>query len=198
MKSLSKIFFFVFVIIIFFANQYKAFSQDSLASLNTRSNVRSFVSVQGTYVRHLGEFSSTWSHTTGVYVSYGLQFPGNYILNFKSGYLTLHNRDGINFPENSGSTIVPLLVGGKYFFDLNRVQPYLSFNNGINLIFQKVDLNGQRDEKTLVKYYWQAGIGSFVRIYKNLKLDLSVNLNSHFYQDDAMMTGFEYMIGIQY
>jgi hypothetical protein len=41
-------------------------------------------------------------------------------------------------------------------------------------------------------------MGTYIDLHKNLKLDLSVNINSHFYEDDAMMTGFEYMIGLQY
>lgn len=196
MKSLYKIILF-FILIITLNFQY-SFGQDSLKKTDKKSETSSFFSLQGTYVRHLGNFGNVWSHTTGIYAIYGISYPSNYVLNFKTGYLTLHNKKGINFPENSGSTIIPLVIGGKYLFDLKIAQPYISFNNGINIISQKVNLNGEKEEKTLVKYYWQTGAGTYVNLYKNLKLDLSVNLNSHFYQDDAMMTGFEYNLGMEY
>jgi hypothetical protein len=196
MNSLCKII--LFVILILTLNVQYSIGQDSLKKTESKSETSSFFSVQGTYVRHLGNFGNVWSHTTGIYAIYGIQYPSNYILNFKTGYLTLHNKKNINFPENSGSTIIPFIVGGKYFFNLGIIKPYFSFNNGVNIIFQKFNLNGESEEKTMQKYYWQAGMGTYIDLHKNLKLDLSVNINSHFYEDDAMMTGFEYMIGLQY
>lgn len=195
MRGIYKI---LFILIIFITGFQYSFAQDSLTKVSSVSDVKTFIAIQGTYVRHLGHFSDAWAYTTGVYLNYGFYFPGNYILNLKSGYLSVHNRKGTNFPANSGATIIPIVVGGKYFFDLGRVRPYLSFNNGGNIIFQKVDFEGQSDEKSMFKYYWQAGAGTYIKISDKLKLDVSVNLNSHFYEDANMMTGFEYMIGLEY
>lgn len=176
-------------------------SQDSLKKISPkseRSDVHSFISLQGTYVRHLGHFSDVWSYTTGAYAGYNFYFPGNYVLSLKTGYLKVHNREGTSFPANSGANIVPLIIGGKYLFNLGNIKPYLSFNNGGNLIFQKVDFEGEKDEKSMFKYYWQAGAGALINLSDKMKIDVSANLNSHFYQDTDMMTGLEYMVGLEY
>ena len=76
--------------------------------------------------------------------------------------------------------------------------PFVQFINGINLVFQNADLDGQPNEKTLVKYAWQVGFGLTINLLGNLNVDASVNYQSNFYETDAMNTGFEYAFGIGY
>jgi outer membrane autotransporter protein len=69
---------------------------------------------------------------------------------------------------------------------------------GLNLIFESDNLVGENEDKNLVKFAWQVGLGFTVNIISNISLDAGVNYQSNFYDDDAMNTGFEYAFGIGY
>jgi hypothetical protein len=56
----------------------------------------------------------------------------------------------------------------------------------------------------LFKYFWQVGIGGTFIVTENININLGLNYNSAFYENDkelygaegAMMTGFEYSVGL--
>ena len=170
--------------------------------------------VQGLYIRTLGNFNEVWSSGTGAYVNYGMYFPDHNTLNFQVGYLDYKLADDLD-SLNGSFNVIPLLIGGKYFFADSRFMPYVSFMNGINIISQTIafhveeifdeegnliDEEIQFDESSpdtrLVRYAFQVGLGIMINIVSSLNLDLEVKYNSHFYQTEAMNTGFEYGFGI--
>jgi opacity protein-like surface antigen len=170
--------------------------------------------VQGLYIRTLGNFNEVWSSGAGVYVNYGMFFPDHNTLNFQTGYIDYKLNDGLDSQDES-LTVIPLLIGGKYFFTDSRFMPYVSFMNGINIINQTVgfyveeilDEDGHvieeevhieeiTDNARIVRYAWQVGLGVMINIVSSLNVDLAVKYNSHFYQHEAMNTGFEYGFGI--
>ncbi|MGB5893175.1 MAG: hypothetical protein WBG58_03285 [Ignavibacteriaceae bacterium] len=170
--------------------------------------------VQGLYIRTLGNFNQVWSSGTGAYVNYGMFFPDHNTLNFQIGYIDYKLRDGLDSPDGSLS-VIPILIGGKYFFTDSRFMPYFSFMNGINilnqtfafyveeifdeegnLIDENIHIDDTSGDETLVRYAFQVGIGIMINIVSNLNVDLAVKYNSHFYQHEAMNTGFEYGFGL--
>jgi len=161
--------------------------------------------VQGLYIRTLGNFNKVWSSGTGVYVNYGMFFPDHNTLNFQTGYIDYKLNDGLDSQEGS-LTVIPLLIGGKYFFTDSRFMPYVSFMNGINIISQTIAFYVDEEENIhfddssgdtrLVRYAFQVGFGIMINIVGSLNLDLAVKYNSHFYQHEAMNTGFEYGFGL--
>ncbi|MGB5848654.1 MAG: hypothetical protein WBH40_09220 [Ignavibacteriaceae bacterium] len=170
--------------------------------------------VQGLYIRTLGNFNKVWSSGTGVYVNYGMFFPDHNTLNFQTGYIDYKLNDGLDSQDES-LTVIPLLIGGKYFFSDSRFMPYISFMNGINilnqtvgfyveeifdeegnLIDEEIHIDDTKGDETLVRYAFQVGLGIMINIVSSLNLDLAVKYNSHFYQHEAMNTGFEYGFGI--
>ncbi|MBP8976150.1 MAG: hypothetical protein KBG83_05470, partial [Bacteroidetes bacterium] len=68
----------------------------------------------------------------------------------------------------------------------------------LNVIFQNTELDGTKRNNNMVKYHWQIGIGSIVMFNKKVGMDLSANYNNSFYKIEAMMTGFEYRLGVVY
>ena len=157
--------------------------------------------LEGTYIRNLGNFSSTWDNAAGGYLTYGMAFPEHNLLMFRIGFLSnsLNNNLADSADYNEASlTIMPIEIGGRYYFTNTRFMPFVQFINGINLVFQNADLDGQPNEKTLVKYAWQVGFGLTINLLGNLNVDASVNYQSNFYETDAMNTGFEYAFGIGY
>jgi len=172
------------------------------------------VIVQGIYIRTLGNFNKVWSSGTGVYVNYGMFFPDHNTLNFQVGYIEYNLQDDLD-PQLGSLTIIPILIGGKYFFTDSRFMPYVSFMNGINIINQTVgfyveeilDEDGHvideevhieeiTDNSRIVRYAFQVGLGIMINIVSSLNIDLAVKYNSHFYQTEAMNTGFEYGFGL--
>ena len=161
--------------------------------------------VQGLYLRSLGNFGEVWANATGGYVGYGMFFARHNTLNFQVGYLHYKLKDGL---ENDAAdlSVIPLLIGGRYFFIDARFMPYITFMNGINIISQTIGFHVDEEEnihfddesgdETLVRYAWQVGFGIMINIVSSLNVDLAVKYNSHFYHTEAMNTGFEYGFGI--
>jgi hypothetical protein len=174
-----------FLLIIFSANLYS----QSQKYLSNR------ITVEGIYKRNLGNFSDIWSNATGGYISYGIAFPEHNLLIFRSGVIVNNLRDGVDY-QDASSTVIPIHIGGRYYFIDDRFMPFVSFMNGLNLVFENTNLEGIKEDRTLVKYAWEVGFGLSVNVVSNLIFDITVNYNSHFYTTEAMMTGFTYNFGI--
>ncbi len=165
--------------------------------------------VQGLYIRTLGNFNKVWTSGSGGYVSYGMFFPDHNTLNFQIGYIDYELQEDLD-SLNGSLYVIPLLIGGKYFFIDSRFMPYFSFMNGINIINQTISFEVEVDEEgneniliddtlgdeTLVRYAWQVAMGIMINVVGGLNLDLAVKYNAHFYQHEAMNTGFEYGFGL--
>lgn len=153
------------------------------------------IMLEGTYVRNLGNYSEVWSKATGGYIGYSVAFPEHNSLIIRTGFISNSMKDGVDY-QDASSTIIPLEIGGRYYFTDSRLMPFFQFINGLNLIFENTNLEGIKEDKTLVKYAWQVGFGVTINLIKNLNIDLGANYQSNFYQHEAMNTGFEYAVGI--
>jgi hypothetical protein len=159
------------------------------------SYLKNKIIVEGLYLRNLGNFSSVWENASGGYISYGFAFPEKNYLMFRIGYINNKLKDDVEYTDAS-LTIVPLEIGGRYYFTDTRFMPFVQFINGLNIISENTNLEGEKKDETLVRYAWQAGLGLTINIISFLSIDLSANYQSNFYQHDAMNTGFEYTVGI--
>ena len=160
-----------------------------------------FLSVYGVYTKNLSDFKSIFPNSAGAYATYSLYFPTQFSLDIRTGYIQQSTTDST---ASFSQTIIPFHIGGRYFFtDFttgSRINPYVSFMNGYNLIIEDVKENTILDTNSSMKgrYEFQVGVG--VRFFptKKLMLDFNANYNNNFYQTDAMLTGFEYNLGIGY
>jgi hypothetical protein len=153
-----------------------------------------FLEAEYSYTRHLGEYGNIWGNSQSGTVSFGKKYNEHYMLYFKTGYSqTADWEDG-----KEGNSMIPLLIGGKYYFDLGTFTPYFNFSNGVNVISQKYDNFGSQTDDMLVKYAWQLGTGAYVFFTKTFALNATVSYNSSFYYIDAQMTGFVYTGGLTY
>lgn len=158
--------------------------------------------VQGNYLRNLGTFGQVWSQAAGGYLGYGIYFPEHNLLMFRTGFMSHTLRSD---EQTDGSlSVVPLQIGGRYYFTNTAFMPFFQFMNGFNIVFENVNLIGEKKDRTLLRYFWQVGTGVTVGLSESLNIDLSLNYNSAFYDNDkelyheagAMMNGFEYSLGI--
>jgi len=161
----------------------------------SESYLKNRIIVEGLYIRNLGNFSGVWESAAGAYVGYAIAFPDHNLLMMRTGFISNSLKDEVGY-ENASSTIIPFEIGGRYYFFDDRFMPFVQFMNGLNLVFENTNLEGENEDKTLVKYAWQVGFGLTVNVMSNLSLDIGVNYQSNFYQHDAMNTGFEYAVGV--
>ena len=169
----------------------------TFSHINAQSDsyLKNRIIVEGMYLRNLGNFSDVWANASGGYISYGIAFPEHNLLIFRLGYINNKLKDGVEYNDASLS-IIPIEIGGRYYFTNNRFMPFVQFMNGLNLISENTNLEGEKKDETLVRYAWQVGFGLTTNIINILSFDLAVNYQSNFYQHDAMNTGFEYTVGI--
>jgi len=151
--------------------------------------------VEGFYIRNLGNFGDFWTNAFGGYVGYSIAFPDHNLLIMRTGFI--NNNYEFNVEEAS-LTMIPIEIGGRYYFFDDRFMPFIQFMNGLNLVFENTNLEGESIDKTMVKYAWEVGFGVTVNVISSLSLNIGVNYQSNFYQHDAMNTGFEYAFGIGY
>jgi opacity protein-like surface antigen len=151
--------------------------------------------LDGVYTRHLGEFGDVWASNSGVTVSYGIAFPEHNLLVFRTGYLSSTLADSVAYPD-AKLDVIPLHVGGRYYFLTDRVMPFAAFMTGMNVIFENTGLEGEKVDRTHAKFAWELGFGATVNVAGNIAIDASASYNSHFYTHEAMATGFAYTVGV--
>ena len=159
--------------------------------------------VEGFYIRNLGNFGDVWTNASGGYIGYSIALPEHNLLMMRTGFINNELDDDLKLQEDvafsdASLTIIPIEIGGRYYFFDDRFMPFVQFMNGLNLVFENTNLEGESEDKTMLKYAWQIGFGLTVNIISNLSLDIGVNYQSNFYQHDATNTGFEYAFGIGY
>jgi hypothetical protein len=169
----------------------------------SESYLKNRILLEGLYIRNLGNFGDVWSNATGGYIGYSIAFPDHNLLMMRTGFINNKLKDDLNTQEDlsykdASLTMIPIEIGGRYYFINNMFMPFVQFMNGLNIVFENTNLEGQSEDKTMVKYAWQIGFGLTINIMDALSVDAGVNYQSNFYQHDAMNTGFEYAFGIGY
>ena len=176
------------ILVLFTGTLFNGFSQ-------SEKYLKNRIILEGIYVRNLGNFSEVWSKATGGYIGYSIAFPEHNLLMMRTGFISNSLKDGIDY-QGATSTILPLEIGGRYYFINGRFMPFVQFMNGINILFENTNLEGEKENKTLVKYAWQVGFGITINLIENLNIDIGANYQSNFYKTEAMNTGFKYAFGI--
>jgi opacity protein-like surface antigen len=177
----------ILTILISTGSLYTGFAQSD-------SFLKNRIFAEGLYIRNLGEFGSVWSNAAGGYLGYGIAFPEHNYLMLRSGVISNKLKDDVNF-EDANMTMIPVELGGRYYFNDNILMPFVQFMTGLNLVFESENLVGENENTTLVKYTWQVGLGLTINILSNISMDVGVNYQSNFFDNEAMNTGFEYNAG---
>jgi opacity protein-like surface antigen len=159
-------------------------------------SLRSFVLVQGFYTRALGSVGEAFPSAAGGYLGYGLHFPDPYVLMMSAGFS--------GYTANESSTgdqtlwAIHFLVGPRYYFATDAYMPYLFLNVGLNIVREESTDPHLSSSRTRGHFAWQIGLGFQVAVAGPVSVDLQAKYNAHFLYHEAMMTGFEYGVGICY
>ena len=176
------------ILLLFIGTSFNGFAQ-------SEKYLKNRIMLEGMYVRNLGNFGEVWSNAAGGYIGYSIAFPEHDLLMMRTGFINNSLKDGADY-QDASSTIIPLEIGGRYYFIDSRFMPFVQFMNGINILFENTNLEGEKEDKTLVKYAWQVGFGITINLIENLSIDVGANYQSNFYKTEAMNTGFKYAFGI--
>jgi hypothetical protein len=127
--------------------------------------------VEGFYIRNLGNFGNVWSNATGGYLGYSIAFPEHNLLMMRIGLISNKLQADVSY-EDASLTMIPIEIGGRYYFFDDRFMPFIQFMNGLNLVFENTNLEGESTDKTMVKYAWQVGFGLTINMISSLSLDI--------------------------
>lgn len=163
---------------------------------NETEVLKNMVVVYGSYTRNLGEFGKAWENSFGVNLSYGYRKSDKLLVTINTGFGYFNSKK--NLYDDASISLLPLHAGLRYTFNFGNIFPYLSFVNGVNILFTNTVLDGIKNNDILIRYHWQIGIGTIITATRKFGFDFNLNYNSSFYRSDIMMTGFEYNIGLLY
>lgn len=182
------------IVIILILMSSQAYSQDKFVKEVLDYTVNS-VTVQGVYIQNLSDYHFVFPGYYGGYVSFSKLFKSRFSIDIRTGYWNATKEDTT---QNYSSSVIPVHIGGRYYFTNTRLKPYISFMNGINIINEDIPPNSTLDtaKGVRVRYAFQVGTGIKYFFTKELYLDVNANYNNSFYHTTAMMTGWEYNAGI--
>ena len=171
----------------------------------------SYVSIKGSGINTIGHFSEAWESGSAFYISYGNVYASQWSLIFQTGYINFKENSEFGYTADSDPkfTIIPLQVGGRYYFLLDWIRPFLSAMNGINIITQEYSAEVTDEEgrpsilivdETDWKYNFQVGFGLAVKVISNLELEGVFHYNSHILRADVPynITGVEFGVGLNW
>ncbi len=182
---------FLIILMLVSANSY---SQDKFVKEVLDYTVNS-VTVQGVYIQNLSDYHFIFPGYYGGYATFSKLFRSGFSIDLRAGYWNAIKEDSA---QNYSSSVIPIHVGGRYYFTNTKLKPYISFMNGINIINEEIPPNTLLDTASgmRVRYAFQVGTGVKYFFTKELYLDVNANYNSSFYEPHAMMTGWEYNAGL--
>lgn len=169
--------------------------EDALTGENNRS-LKSFLLLQGIYTRALGNLPTEFPSAAGGYLGYGIFYPDRYVLMLMAGYSSYRVSETVPNIADLSLSAIHLMAGPRYYFGTRGLMPYVYLNIGLNIVSERSTLTHELVDRTSGQFAWQLGFGLMVVVVGNLGLELDVKYNSHFLYHEAMMTGFEYGVGL--
>lgn len=175
-------------------------AQVSTDMVDNKSVNQSFVSVQGFAINSIGHFKDFWEQGSGGYMGYGKVYTNHWGLVFQSGLIRFENNNDQNYSGDPKFIILPLMVGGRYYLNLDRVRPFFLAMNGINIVTQDYTLEDKKTDKTSLHYNFQVGIGLGIILFSNLEIEVQGKYNSHLLEPHVPynITGMEYGLALNW
>jgi hypothetical protein len=112
------------------------------------------IMIEGLYIRNLGNFAEVWENASGGYIGYSIAFLDHNLLIMRTGFINNSPKDSTGY-EDASLTIIPIELGGRYYFTDDTFMPFVQFMPGLNLVFENMNLEGEKENRTLVKFAWQ-------------------------------------------
>ena len=156
------------------------------------------IGVNGAFAAPTGDFSDVYKSGFGGFASLTYDVTEKIQLSVNSGYAQfsfnndkfneLLNAFGINanFNVESKCKIIPVLVGGKYFFTQTSFRPYAAVDFGFHIISisaSKVTFAGKTFDATVEQSKtapaWGVGLGFLYKVAPKINIDVNAKVNGN-------------------
>ncbi len=167
---------------------------------NNESANQSFVTLQGAGVNSIGEFKESWKNGTAVTVGYGTLSADNFALMFQAGYINFDANEEMEFSGDAKFSIIPLAIGGRYYFATKTFRPFLLAMSGVNIVSQTYETAEESVDKTSAHLHFQVGIGLGILLFGQLEIEGQAKYNSHVLEPSLPynITGMEYGLALNW
>jgi len=168
--------------------------------VNKNTESQSFIGAQGFAISSIYHFEESWKEGSGFYITYGSISSNHWSLIFQTGYLSFKQNENANFTGDPKFTILPLMIGTRYYIELDRFRPFLLAMNGINIITQDFTTEDEKVDKTSAHYNFQVGLGLGINLFSNLEIEGQAKYNSHLLEPSVPfnITGLEYGVALNW
>jgi hypothetical protein len=185
------------LVIILFINLNAQVTTDIV---NTNGGNQTFIGVQGFAINSIGHFKDYWKAGAGAYVIHGTVYTNHWGLVFQTGFIRFKSNDQANYSGDAKFNMLPLMVGGRYYLNLDRFRAFLLAMNGLNIVNQNYTLDDKKTDKTSVHYNFQVGLGLGIILFSNLEIELQGKYNSHLLEPSVPynITGMEYGLALNW
>ena len=160
------------------------------------------IGISGAYLSPTGDFGDVYKDGWGGFASLNFNLSDNFQLSLTSGYSQFQfNNDRYNQLLNdffnffgistyvnitSSLRIIPVMLGGKYFFTNTPFRPYAEADLGIDvvsvdgatIIIDSQSINAATGESKIYSA-WSAGAGFMYQISKSVNLDVNAKFNGN-------------------
>ena len=117
-----------------------------------------------------------------------------------AGYSNYRLSDEVPASADLSLSAIHLMAGPRYYFTTDGLMPYVYLNVGLNIVKEKSTISKyptrELVDRTSGQFAWQVGFGLMLVVVGDFGVSLDAKYNSHFLHHEAMMTGFEYGLGL--
>jgi len=174
------------------------YSQSSPEMVMTSTDNETYVTVQMASINSIGAFKENWKSGSGFYAGYGLIYSDNGSLLLQTGYINFDANEDAGFQSDSKFSLIPLMVGGRYYILRDRFRPFVHAMSGFNVISQDWATADSSLSGTEWHLAFQVGIGLDIMLFSGLQIEAAAKYNSHLLDPSKPynITGLEYNIGL--
>ena len=173
-----------------------------LTCTTLRAQTKFGIGVEGAYLSPTGDFGNLYKSGFGGIASLTYKVTDNIQLSFNAGYSQFSfNDDQFNqmlsdFYSSSGTTatvninsnlkIIPVILGGKYFFTSTAFRPYAALDLGLHIVSvdaSSIKINGETLDavkgQSKAATAWGLGVGCMYQIAPIINIDINAKINSN-------------------
>jgi hypothetical protein len=168
--------------------------------VNMGSTTQSFITLQAAGINSIGEFKDAFNKGRAITLGYGTISSDNFALVMKIGYMNFDANSEAGYTGDAKFSIVPLAIGGRYYFVTDRFRPFLLAMSGVNIVSQNYTLEDETVDKTSAHLHFQVGIGLGILLFSQLEIEGQANYNCHVLEPSLPynITGLEYGVALNW
>lgn len=187
----------IIVCVIFMANLY---AQPVTDETTVDYENQKFITLHAASITSIGHFEENWKSGSGGYIGYGILYSNQFALLLQTGYIDYKNNEESEYTGDPSFSMIPLMVGGRYYVFPDRFRLFLLANGGLNFISQKYTVADSTVDESRNHFHFQVGAGLSIIIFDQLEIEITGKYNSHLLDpsDPYNITGMEYAVGLNW